>query len=68
MPRRIAQWQSTPCIAEQKNKRDLEEIRDKILLAKKHLESLDEKHKLLDEVVERGKQEKVKQKDSDEEV
>ena len=68
MPRRIAQWQSSPCVAEQRNKKDLEEIKEKILEAKKHLESLDEKHKLLDKVVERGKKEKIKQKDSDEEV
>lgn len=68
MPRRVAQWTGTPCVAEQKNRKDLDEIREQILEAKKHLELLEEKHKLLDKVVERGKKEKVKQEDSDAEV
>lgn len=68
MPRRIAQWQSSPCVAEQKNRKELEEVRDKILEAKKHLESLDEKHRVIDRIVEKGKKEKVKEEDSDEEV
>lgn len=68
MPRRIGQWQGRPCEAEQKNKRELEEIREKMLEAKKHLESLDERHKVIDRLVERGKKEKVKDKESDKEV
>lgn len=67
MPTRIAQWQSSPCIAEQKNHKQLEEIREKMLEAKKHLEALDEKRKVLDRIVERGKQEKVKEEESEEE-
>ena len=68
MPRRIGQWQSSPCVAEQKNRKELEEVREKILEAKKHLESLDGKHKIIDRIVERGKKEKVKEEESDEEV
>ncbi|XP_067928352.1 CXXC-type zinc finger protein 1-like [Watersipora subatra] len=67
MPRRIAQWQSSPCVAEQKDKKELADIKEKIQLAKNHLQSLDEKHRELDKLVERGKLEKVKQEDSDEE-
>jgi len=68
MPGRIAQWQSSPCVAELKNKAELEEIRGKMLEAKAHLDSLDAKHKVLDEIVARGKLEKVKEEVSDEEV
>lgn len=67
MPARIKQWQSSPCVAEQKNRKQLDEIREKMLEAKSNLEKLEERSKILDKIIERGKQEKVKEEESEEE-
>lgn len=67
MPTRIRQWNSSQCIAEQNNLKQLDEIKEKVLQAKHRLEELSEKRQLIDKIVERGKKEKVKEEESEEE-
>ncbi|KAL4225956.1 CXXC-type zinc finger protein 1 [Mactra antiquata] len=56
LPPKIQQWQSSPCVAEEKNRRTLEKIRRDQLEARQRLVELDMKHQELDALVERGKQ------------
>ncbi|XP_013419926.1 CXXC-type zinc finger protein 1 isoform X2 [Lingula anatina] len=55
LPQRIQQWQSTPCVAEENNKKMLEKIRQQQLEARMRLGDLDLKHKELDMIVEKAK-------------
>ena len=59
MPPKIQQWQSSPCVAEEKNKRMLEKIRREQLETRQKLVDLDLKHQELDAIVEKAKQAKV---------
>ncbi|XP_067683039.1 CXXC-type zinc finger protein 1-like [Haliotis asinina] len=55
LPSRIQQWQSSPCVAEENNKKALEEIRRQQLDARQKLGDLDMKHQELDVIIERAK-------------
>lgn len=55
LPSRIQQWQSSPCVAEENNKKALEEIRRQQLDARQKLGDLDLKHQELDAIIERAK-------------
>ncbi|ESO02740.1 hypothetical protein HELRODRAFT_112476 [Helobdella robusta] len=55
LPRRILEWQSTPCIAEQNNMKLLDKIRYKQLQAKEQLLELEQKRRKLDEIIMIGK-------------
>ncbi|XP_064633225.1 CXXC-type zinc finger protein 1-like isoform X2 [Lineus longissimus] len=55
LPQRIQQWQSSPCIAEDNNKKELEKIRRSQLDARQKLGELDLKHQELDALIERAK-------------
>lgn len=46
MPQRIQEWGLTPCIAEEKNKKELEQIRKQQTDAREALEELDLKQKV----------------------
>lgn len=46
MPPRIQEWGLTPCIAEEKNKKELEQIRKQQTDAREALEELDLKQKV----------------------
>jgi regulatory protein YycH of two-component signal transduction system YycFG len=46
LPQRIQEWGLTPCIAEEKNKKELEQIRKQQTDAREALEELDLKQKV----------------------
>ncbi|KAI8781518.1 CXXC-type zinc finger protein 1 [Biomphalaria glabrata] len=55
LPSRIQQWQSSPCVGEENNKKVLEMLRQENLEARLKLRQLDMKIQELDALVERGK-------------
>ena len=59
LPSRIQQWQSSPCVAEENNKKMLEKIRRQQLEARAALGELDRRHQALDALIERAKNVKV---------
>ena len=59
LPPKIQQWQSSPCVAEEKNKRTLEKIRRQQMEARQKLGELDQRHQELDNVVEKAKHAKI---------
>ncbi|RUS84877.1 hypothetical protein EGW08_007346 [Elysia chlorotica] len=56
LPSRIQQWQSSPCVGEENNKKVLESLREETIEARTRLKQLDVKIQELDLLVERGKQ------------
>ncbi|GFR82294.1 CXXC-type zinc finger protein 1 [Elysia marginata] len=56
LPSRIQQWQSSPCVGEENNKKVLESLREETMEARTKLRQLDIKIQELDALVERGKQ------------
>ena len=54
LPDRIREWNMTPCKAEQKNKQELERIREEIEDAKKRLEEVDKEAEILEQVIARN--------------
>jgi len=52
---RIKDWQSSPCIADEKNRAALERIRHQQLLAREKLLALDRRRRDLDAMIERAK-------------
>ncbi|OWF42331.1 CXXC-type zinc finger protein 1-like isoform X1 [Mizuhopecten yessoensis] len=55
LPPKIQQWQSTPCVTEENNKKALEKIRRQQLEARHKLGELDFRHQELDALLERVK-------------
>ncbi|WAR27162.1 CXXC1-like protein [Mya arenaria] len=55
LPPKIQQWQSSPCVAEERNRRTLDKIRREQMEARQRLMELDMKHKELDALVENAK-------------
>ncbi|XP_022081403.1 CXXC-type zinc finger protein 1-like [Acanthaster planci] len=61
LPQRIQQWQRSPCIAEENNKKSLEKMRSEMEEVKKKIAELDGKIVKLNNLIERAKKEKVAQ-------
>jgi len=61
LPVRIKDWQSSPCIADEKNRAALERIRHQQLLAREKLLALDRRRRELDSLIERAKRLTVQQ-------
>ncbi|XP_033647537.1 CXXC-type zinc finger protein 1-like isoform X2 [Asterias rubens] len=59
LPQRIQQWQRSPCIAEENNKKSLEKMRSEMEEAKKKIGELDGKIVKLNNLIDRAKREKV---------
>ena len=59
LPQRIQQYQATVCVAEERNRAELEKIRQQQEEARKSLINLDKRHNELDSIVNRAKQLKV---------
>ncbi|XP_071960277.1 CXXC-type zinc finger protein 1-like isoform X2 [Antedon mediterranea] len=55
LPQRIKQWQESPCIAEEKNKKELEVVRTNMENAKKNIADLDKQIDQLKKIVEKAK-------------
>jgi len=55
LPDRMREWSSVPCQAEEKNRKELEKIREDIHKAKQRLEEVDKEAEALEEVIARGK-------------
>ncbi|GFO20575.1 cxxc-type Zinc finger protein 1 [Plakobranchus ocellatus] len=55
LPSRIQQWQNSPCVGEENNKKVLESLRKETIEARTKLRQLDVKIQELDALVERGK-------------
>jgi len=55
LPVRIKDWQSSPCVADEKNRTALERIRHQQLLAREKLLALDRRRRDLDVLIERSK-------------
>lgn len=55
LPPKIQQWQNSPCISEENNKRSLEKIRRQQLETRQMLGDLDLRHQELDAIVERAR-------------
>jgi len=55
LPERIREWNLTGCMAEQKNRKELERIRDDLQKAKQRLEQLDKQTEELEKVISKGK-------------
>jgi COMPASS component SPP1 len=55
LPTRIKQWHSSPCVADENNRVELERIRSLQLLAREKLLSLDRRHRELNELIDRAK-------------
>lgn len=55
LPPKIQQWQNSPCISEEFNKRSLEKIRRQQLETRQKLGELDLRHQELDAIVERAR-------------
>lgn len=55
LPPKIQQWQNSPCISEENNKRALEKIRRQQLETRQMLGDLDLRHQELDAIVERAR-------------
>lgn len=55
LPQRIQEWNLSPCLAEEKNKQQLENIRKKLAMVRATLQDLDRKNAELDAQVERAK-------------
>jgi len=52
---RIKDWQSSPCVADEKNRAALERIRHQQLLAREKLLALDRRRRDLDAMIDRTK-------------
>ncbi|XP_064606239.1 CXXC-type zinc finger protein 1-like [Liolophura sinensis] len=61
LPPKIQQWQSSPCVAEENNKKALERVRGQQLQARQRLGELDLKHQELDALIERAKHASISQ-------
>jgi len=61
LPVRIKDWQSSPCVADEKNRAALERIRHQQLLAREKLLALDRRRRDLDALIERTKHLTVQQ-------
>ena len=59
LPHRIQQYQASSCVAEERNRTELEKIRQKQEDARKSILDLDKRHSELDVVVNRAKTMKV---------
>ena len=59
LPPKIQQWQSSPCVAEEKNKRTLEKIRREQMEARQRLGELELRQQELDALVEKAKHAKI---------
>lgn len=55
LPPKIQQWQSSPCVTEENNKKMLEKIRRQQLEARQKLGELDIRQQELDALIERAK-------------
>lgn len=55
LPQRIQQWNSSPCTAEENNKKQLEGVRRQQVEARCALQELDQRHLQLDALLERAK-------------
>ncbi len=55
LPQRLQEWNAKPCLAEERNKKELEGIRREQLEARAALEELDRRHQLLDVQVAQAK-------------
>ena len=55
LPVRIKDWQSSPCIADERNRAALERIRHQQLLAREKLLGLDRRRRDLDVMIDRAK-------------
>lgn len=55
LPPKIQQWQSSPCIAEEYNKKSLEKIRRQQQMCQQRLNELYVKHQELNALIERAK-------------
>lgn len=69
LPPKIQQWQSSPCIAEEYNKKSLEKIRRQQQMCQQRLNELYVKHQELNALIERAKQSPIveaEQEDDDE--
>lgn len=55
LPQRIQEWNLSPCISEEQNKRQLDTVRSKQANVKATIAELDKRHKELDLLVERAK-------------
>jgi COMPASS component SPP1 len=55
LPSRIKQWHASPCVADEKNRSQLERIRGLQLLAREKLLSLERKHRELNVLIDRAK-------------
>ncbi|XP_052283775.1 CXXC-type zinc finger protein 1-like isoform X2 [Dreissena polymorpha] len=59
LPPKIQQWQSSPCVAEERNRRTLDKIRREQMEARQRLMELDMKHQDLDALIEKAKHVKI---------
>lgn len=55
LPQRIQEWNAAPCVAEQRNRKALEVVRNEIAKAQSSLRSLDKQHADIDALVARAK-------------
>jgi len=55
LPQRIQEWSLTPCVAEEKNKKSLEQVRNQLKEVRSLLADLDERHRELDKTIAKGK-------------
>ena len=62
LPQRIQQWQQSPCIAEENNKKALELMRSQMEEAKRKIAELDRKIVQLKQIIERAKKAPIQEK------
>lgn len=67
LPPKIQQWQNSPSISEENNKRSLEKIRRQQLETRKRIGELDLRHQELDAIVERARHAIINEQDPTEE-
>ena len=59
LPQRIQQWQQSPCIAEENNKKALEEMRRQMEEAKRKIAELDKKIVQLRQIIDKAKKQPI---------
>lgn len=67
LPQRIQEWSLTSCVAEQNNRRALENVRKQQHDVRRILQELDKRHAELDRIVERAKHASIDSKTDDDE-
>ncbi|GLV36846.1 CXXC finger protein 1 [Carabus blaptoides fortunei] len=55
LPQRIQEWSLSPCVAEEKNKHSLDQVRKQQQEVRQILHELDKRHRELDAIIERAK-------------